>query len=164
MINFDSLPTNAPSGNNIIPAGHYIGTIVKAEMKQPKDDTKPPYLSLTWDVKDDNGKGYGKLFDTISESESEYVRYKLRCFIAALDINLGKTFELRDLAKVSVGKVCEITVMVDEKSEPNKSQINLFATDMYKRIPKKVQEDFETGEDLPFTMGAAEEPNADSDY
>lgn len=158
-ISFDSLP-NAPQAN-LIPAGAYIATIEKAAMKQPKDDKKPPYLNLQLDIKDAEGKSYGKLFDIITESESEYMRYKLRCFIQAIDVNLGNVFELRDLTKVCVGKKCEVTVTVDEKSTPPRSQINMFAADMYKRISNVV--DPFADADMPFTMGDATEPS-DSAY
>ena len=158
-ISFDSLP-NAPQAN-LIPAGAYIATIEKATMKQPKDDKKPPYLNLQLDIKDTEGKSYGKLFDIITESESEYMRYKLRCFIQAIDVNLGNVFELRDLTKVCVGKKCEVTVTVDEKSTPPRSQINMFAEDMYKRISNVV--DPFADADTPFTMGDATEPS-DSAY
>ena len=158
-ISFDSLP-NAPQAN-LIPAGAYIATIEKAAMKQPKDDKKPPYLNLQLDIKDAEGKSYGKLFDIITESESEYMRYKLRCFIQAIDVNLGAVFELRDLTKVCVGKKCEVTVTVDEKSTPPRSQINMFAADMYKRISNVVDPFADT--DVPFTMGDATEPS-DSAY
>lgn len=158
-ISFDSLP-NAPQAN-LIPAGAYIATIEKATMKQPKDDKKPPYLNLQLDIKDAEGKSYGKLFDIITESESEYMRYKLRCFIQAIDVNLGNVFELRDLTKVCVGKKCEVTVTVDEKSTPPRSQVNMFAADMYKRISNVV--DPFADADTPFTMGDATEPS-DSAY
>ena len=158
-ISFDSLP-NAPQAN-LIPAGAYIATIEKATMKQPKDDKKPPYLNLQLDIKDAEGKSYGKLFDIITESESEYMRYKLRCFIQAIDVNLGNVFELRDLTKVCVGKKCEVTVTVDEKSTPPRSQVNMFAADMYKRISNVV--DPFADADVPFTMGDATEPS-DSAY
>ena len=158
-ISFDSLP-NAPQAN-LIPAGAYIATIEKATMKQPKDDKKPPYLNLQLDIKDAEGKSYGKLFDIITESESEYMRYKLRCFIQAIDVNLGNVFELRDLTKVCVGKKCEVTVTIDEKSTPPRSQINMFAADMYKRISNVVDPFADT--DIPFTIGDATEPS-DSAY
>lgn len=158
-ISFDSLP-NAPQAN-VIPAGAYIATIEKATMKQPKDNEKPPYLNLQLDIKDAAGKSYGKLFDIITESESEYMRYKLRCFIQAIDVNLGNVFELRDLTKVCVGKKCEVTIVVDDKSSPPRSQINMFAADMYKRISNVVDPFDDT--DLPFTMGDATEPS-DSAY
>ena len=158
-ISFDSLP-NAPQAN-VIPAGAYIATIEKATMKQPKDDKKPPYLNLQLDIKDAAGKSYGKLFDIITESESEYMRYKLRCFIQAIDVNLGKVFELRDLTKVCVGKKCEVTVVVDDKNNPPRSQINMFAADMYKHISNVV--DPFADADMPFTMGDATEPS-DSAY
>ena len=154
-ISFDSLP-NAPQAN-VIPAGAYIATIEKATMKQPKDDKKPPYLNLQLDIKDAAGKSYGKLFDIITESESEYMRYKLRCFIQASDVNLGPIFELRDLTKVCVGKKCEVTIVVDDKNNPPRSQINMFAADMYKRISNVV--DPFAAADMPFTMGGATEPS-----
>lgn len=133
-ISFDKLPDKLPNGNfALIPDGHYKATIEKAEMRQPKDLNRPPYLSLTWNVFNEKDKPIGKIFDIIAESSSEYVLYKLRCFVQAIDVNLGKTFELKDLTKVSVGKTCMISVTTDENSEPPKNQINIFSNAPYAR-------------------------------
>ena len=132
------LPDAHPQFNkrtgSLIPAGSYIALIEKAEMKQPRDVGKDPYLYLELEIKDATGKSCGKIFDIITESSSTYMRYKLRCFISAIDIHVGQNFELSDLVNLCVGKECEVIIAIDYKSNPPRSQINIFAADMYKRI------------------------------
>lgn len=119
-INFNSLPNTRP---NQLPApGKYYATIEKAEMTQPKDPAKPPYLNLTLALQDKNGKSCGKIFrDILSESDSDIVRYKIQRFITALNIPITDVFELKDLAKVVVGKKMIVDVTIDDpkKKDPN---------------------------------------------
>lgn len=159
MIQFDSLPTSLPSGDfPLIPKGVYKATIVKAEMKQPKDETRPPYLSLTWEVFDENNKSLGKVFDILSESTSEYVLYKISSFIKAIDVNLGKSFELKDLTKVSMGKTCKVAITIDERSEPHKNQVNIFYNPPYEKLVATAPTNGFTidDEDVPFDTPDAE--------
>ena len=51
-INMNSIPTEKPAMSTIIPKGCYIAKIVKADMKQGRDETKPPYFSAECDITD----------------------------------------------------------------------------------------------------------------
>ena len=125
-ISFNRLPDSLPDGNTIIPEGKYSGTIIKAEMKQSQSDpNKPPYLSLTWRISDNNTV-LGNIFDNITESENVYVQHKLKSLLTALDITGLKEFELRDLPKLLINKSCTVSIRVDTKSEPQRSQVNIF--------------------------------------
>lgn len=156
-ISFDNLPNSIPSGDfPLIPKGKYKATIEKAEMKQPKDESRPPYLSIVWNVFDKDGKSLGKLFDNLTESDSDYVRFKIRSFIEAIDVNLGKTFELRDLTKVSVGKTCIVSITVDDKSNQPKNQVNIFDNPPYAKVLAPAMNTPVEDDGIPFDTAEAE--------
>lgn len=110
-INFDSLPNNKPY--SVPSAGSYYATIESAEMKQGKDTSKPMYLNLRLKLKDKEGKSAGTIFDILTESEAPLVKYKLKRFLIAIGVTFSGDFELKDLAKVCVGK----EIIVDTKIE-----------------------------------------------
>lgn len=128
-INFDTLPKDNPMGK--VEAGTYYATIDKAEMKQPKDAGKKPYLNLTFSLKDKDGKGCGKLFDILSDSEHQVVLYKLQRFVTALGLPITGSFELSDLAKVVTGKQCILDVTMDTKQSPARAVVDVFAGGVY---------------------------------
>lgn len=112
--------------------GTYVATIEKAEMKQGKDSSKPPYLNLTYAMADKDGKGCGKHFDIISEpteNSHNIVKYKLRRFVEALELPLVQ-FELKDLCKIVVGKKFIVDITMD-KNEPPRPQVNVFGSCYY---------------------------------
>lgn len=115
-INFDTLPSDKPFQTP--EPGCYIGLIEKAEMKQPKDTSKPMYLNLQIALTDAQGKSHGKVFDIITESEQSLARYKLGRFIKALELDLTGEMELKDLTKIVVNKkfLVDITVKADMKN------------------------------------------------
>ena len=131
MINFNELPNSKPAGFSIIEKGRYLGTIEKAEMKQGKDVSKPPYLNITWNLTKD-GKPMGKFFDLITEpGDSDIPRYKLKRFITALELPITGAFTLADLSKMVPGKSAYIDITVDEKSEPARNQVDVFTGEIY---------------------------------
>lgn len=129
-INFDALPTDKP---NVLPEkGTYIATIEKAEMRNPRDTSKPAYLSLTYALKDTSGKSAGKLFDGIYESDHDLMRYKLMRFITALEIPLTGNFELKDLCKVIQNKTFIVDVTKEEKEgQQPKAVVDIFTNQIY---------------------------------
>ena len=133
-INFDTLPGNNPMGQ-LIPEGTYYATIEKAEMKAPKNDTsKPDYLNLQYAITDADGKSYGKLFDMLTESDSDVMRYKLKRFITALEIPITGTFNLKDLTKIIVGKrfIVDITIQSDKNGQyADKSVVDVFKNEIF---------------------------------
>lgn len=131
MINFNELPNSKPAGFSTIPKGRYLGTIEKAEMRQGKDTSKPPYLSIQWGLAKD-GKPMGKFFDLITEpGDAEIPRYKLKRFIQALELPITGNFTLADLAKMVPNKSAYIDITVDEKSEPARNQVDVFTGEIY---------------------------------
>ena len=131
-INFNALPSDKPAGF-VIPKGQYKAVVEKAEMKKPKGEVvKPDYLNLQFALSDlQTGAPVGKLYDILSESDSEYVMYKIGRFMKALNINLGMSFELKDLAKIVANKTLVVDVTVDEKSEPKRNQVDIFSGGIY---------------------------------
>ena len=115
-INFDNLPSDKPFQTP--DPGCYIGLIEKAEMKQPKDTSKPMYLNLQIALTDAEGKNHGKVFDIITESDQSLARYKLGRFVKALELNLTGEMELKDLTKIVVNKklLIDITLKADNKN------------------------------------------------
>lgn len=129
MINFDSLPTNNPMAG--VKPGTYFATIDKAEMKQPKDPQKPMYLSVQYTLTTKEGKGAGKLFDILTESDSDVVRYKIGRFITALELPLTGAFALKDLAKIIAGKKLILDVTTDTKSDKPRAVVDVFKGGIY---------------------------------
>ena len=133
-INFDQLPTSVDGGfGAIIPKGTYFATIERAEMKTPKDTTKPDYLNLMLKIKDIQGKEMGIVWDIISESTNQYAQYKLRRFVIALGIEIvpGLVIHLKDLAKIAP----DVKMIVDiNQDKENKNQIDIFSGDVYYHI------------------------------
>lgn len=131
MINFDSLPTNKPT--NLPESGTYYATISSAEMKQGRDVTKAPYLSIVLDLKNKEGKSCGKIYDNIAESDKELVQYKLARFIIALNLTQLGTFELVDLVKVIKNKQLIVDVKQEEAKDgyPAKAVVDVFTGSIY---------------------------------
>lgn len=128
-INFNALPSESP---NMLPEkGTYFATIESAEMKAPKDPTKPQYLNLKLGLKDNMGQSKGKIYDIIAESEHNIVRYKLQRFIKALELPITGEFELADLAKIVTGKKLIVDITIDEKSEPRKAVVDVFSNAIF---------------------------------
>jgi hypothetical protein len=130
-INFNSLPIDKP---NALPEnGTYYATIDSAEMKQSKDPTKPPYLSIAYSLKDKNGKACGKVYDILSESDKELVQYKLARFLIALDLAKLGVFELVDLVKIIKNKTLIVDIKQEEAKDnyPAKAVVDVFSGSVY---------------------------------
>ena len=134
-INFNSLPTEKPSVGTIIPKGTYKAKIVKAEMRQPKDESKPEYLNLELDITDlVSDSPMGKMWAIITESEAPLPRYQLSRLIQALNLPITGEFELKDLTKMVVNKEMKADVCPEEPkdgSAPKKSVIDVSAQIFY---------------------------------
>lgn len=134
-INYNSLPTEKPAQGTVIPTGQYIGTIKKAEMKQPKDETRPPYLNLEIDIMDEaSATEMGKIWAILSESEHPLPRYQLSRFIKALELPITGEFELKDLTKMVVGKQLKIDITPEDRDDgkaPQRSIVDVSADIFY---------------------------------
>lgn len=131
-IKFDSLPDSIAGGQKI-PKGTYYGIVEKAEMKQGKDTTKPPYLNLMIKVSNAQGTPVGTLWDIISESTNQYAQYKLKRFIIALGINTTPDLELelKDLVKIAPQTKLLLDITQDKE---DKNQVDIFSGDVYYHI------------------------------
>ena len=97
-------PTEAKSPSQLPEPGYYYGKIIEASMKQPKDVTKNEYLNVCYELYDANKNKCGRIYDIIAESDKPFMQYKLQRFGQALGL-VGKSLELKDLAKIIVNKV-----------------------------------------------------------
>ena len=130
-INFNSLPVNRPT--NLPEPGTYYATIESADMKQPSDASKPPYLNIQLALQDQNGRNAGKIYDIIAESDKELIQYKVSRFLIALGLtNLG-TFELADLVKIIKNKRLIVDVKQEEATDrfPAKAVVDVFKGSIY---------------------------------
>lgn len=132
-INFDALPTDKPAGSSfVVPKGRYLATIDKAEMKQGKDTAKPEYLNLTLELVNPEDKTpVGKVWDIITESTADLAQYKLKRLIIALGLPIKGDFDLKDLAKMVVGKKMLVDIKIDEKASPERSVVDATAAEIY---------------------------------
>lgn len=131
-INFNSLPTKGPGG--LVENGAYIGVIDMAEMKAPKDPSKPDFLNVRYTLKKD-GQVKGTMYDIFTESDSEIARYKLYRFLVALGLDSLQTFELKDLPKLILHKELELDVTT-QKNEgyADKNVVDVFSNDIFRPI------------------------------
>lgn len=140
-INFNSLPTEKPSNGFVIPKGQYLATIVKAEMRQGKDLSKPPYLNLELDLTDTVSKtSAGKIWAIITESEASLQRYQLARLIKALELPITGDFELKDLTKIIINKQMLVDVCPEEKKDgttPQRSIIDINAGEIFYSLNEK---------------------------
>lgn len=134
-ISMNTLPTEKPSMGSVIPKGQYIATIKKADMKQPKDETKPMYFSAECDITDPvSHTPMGKFWINLYESEAPLVRYQLARFITALALPIQGEFELKDLTKMVNGKSLKVDIQPEERNDnkpPQRSVVDITAQCFY---------------------------------
>lgn len=131
MITFNDLPTTNPGGGTIA-AGVYRAVVDKAEMRTPKEASKPDYLALTLKLTNKAGKSAGTVFDNIIESEKPALRYKLGRFVRACGIPLEGSMELKDLAKLVIGKHIVVDIKVGKDQNGNdRAEVDLFGREVY---------------------------------
>ena len=128
MINFDTLPTKSEYS---VEADVYLAHIEKAEMRKPKDTTKPEYLSLQYRLTRHNGKKAGVMFDAQYDSEKSLMQYKLGRFLKACKIPLKGQMELKDIATLVLNKDIVVDTSVDESGNQPRLQADLFGREIY---------------------------------
>lgn len=157
-IQMDKVPDANPFS---LPAeGFYKFTVVKAEMKAPKDLAKPNYLNLTLSLVNANGQKCGNLFDILSESDKPAILFKIGQFIKAIGVNLGASFELKDLAKVVPGRTGVVEVEHTKQKDQSgkeivRAQVRLFGSECY--WPISAWDELITGS-APAAAAAADVP------
>lgn len=134
-INFDAIPDKNPSG--AIDPGTYKFKVTKAEMKQPKDLAKPLYLEVAMNMTGMDGKG-GSFTDKFFESDSSFLLFKLKRFVQSMGVQLTGGVELKDIAKLVVGKEGVAVINHGENTYKGvtkmEAQIDLFNSDCYYHI------------------------------
>lgn len=135
-INFNELPTNKPGNNgSLIAAGNYIAEIKKAEMKQGKDETKPPYLNMMMEITDPASQAkVGNIFCILTESDRDFPRYMLMRFITALKLPITGAFELKDLTKMIVNKKLRVDICPEETDNgesPQRSIVDIKSGELF---------------------------------
>jgi len=167
-INFDALPSKSP--NYVAPAGKYKATINKAEVRIGKTSGKP-YINMELSLTDPSGKSFGKMFDIITESDSDIARYKLRRLITALEIPMTGNFELKDLCKIIPNKQLLVDVIEEPAKDghPAKAVVDVFTNEIFysivqaKKGETPVMSDPISDDDLPFAASDAEDATPASD-
>lgn len=154
-INFNQLPNEKP--NALLKPDTYYGKIESAELKQGA----APYLNVRFEVSNSIGQKQGTIFDIISSSDKELMRYKLKRFIEAL--GLGQVlatqgnFEMSDLAKICVGKTLIFKTKIEKGTNgyADKSVVDIFNDEIF--YPMN-----EASDHFPESVGPAATP-ADTD-
>lgn len=108
MINFDSLPKDKPSQNNIVP-GKYDAEVFKTEMMVSKN-TNTEYLNVSFKI-----IGGGFVNENYFDSDKQFLQYKLGRLLTACNVTLGGNGTLKDVAKVIKGKKVTIAVDVNDR-------------------------------------------------
>lgn len=132
MINFDKLPTESP--NTLPEPNVYLAEVVFTEMKQPQDESKPMYLNMRYQLTDGKGKNAGSVYDMMFDSEANLLQYKLGRFIQACGIPLQGQMELKDLAKLVMGKKFAVDIKIDEDTTgkyPDKAVVDVFSREVF---------------------------------
>ena len=160
-INFSSLPTEKPAMGFVIPKGQYIGTIVKSEMKQGKDTTKPPYLNIEMEITDEaSNTAMGKVWAILTESEQPLPRYQLQRFINALHLPITGEFDLKDLTKMINGKKLRVDIAPEERTDGKEAQrsiVDVMAGDIFYPLTPSAAT-MPVDEDTPFATEPTEAP------
>ena len=108
MLNFESLPKDKPSQNNVA-EGTYKATVFKTEMRTSKESGNE-YLNVSFKI-DNSGFVNENYFD----SDKPFLMYKLGRLLKACNVELKGEGSLKDVAKVIKGKKVIIDVVVNDK-------------------------------------------------
>lgn len=150
-INFSALPDSVQTSNPLFEGKHKV-RIEKAEMKTPRDTSKPDYLNLQYKVLNDKDEVIGTIFDMIIESDKPLLQYKLKRFILGFKIPVPNgPFELRDLCKIVTGKtaIAELTVQKSEQYG-DKTVVDATKDEIYYPIEDNTTAMNEAMKDMPF--------------
>lgn len=108
MLNFNALPTDKPSQNNVAD-GTFKATIFSAKMVVSKT-TGNEYLNVSFKLKDG-----GFVNENYFDSDKSFPQYAIGRLLRACNVDLNGTGTLKDIAKVIVNKEVIIDVVVNDK-------------------------------------------------
>jgi hypothetical protein len=173
-INFNKVPTENPGGM-LVPKGLYLAEVVKAQLKTPQPTQAKPipgsYISIQWMLRNANGAKVGTFLDSISDSDSQYVLYKVGRFCLAMGLSLTGSMELRDLVKiVTPGK--QVALEIDHRPDnrapddrtKDRAQVALFGSECYWPASefKKLVQERNAGQLIPDETAPAAEGDDDN--
>ena len=124
MLNLDTLPQENAFQNP--DPGIYVAKVAKAEMVKSKPNAEgvtSEYLKVVIDLLNDAGTTkVGTVFDSQFDSDKPLLQYKIGRFIKACGIPLSGQLELKDLAKIVVGKRLIVDVKIEKSEYQGKQQ------------------------------------------
>lgn len=171
-INFDTIPTTNGSGFALVPEGKHRAKVNKAEMRQAFDKTKPDELNLTLECFDKEGNSIGIVFDTLKEvgntdKGTESQLYKVGRFVRACGIELTGSVDLKDIAKLVVGKEVIVDIEHNTWKEKTTARPSMFNAEIYYAVseadevlnkdPLVAMEDADDDDELPFVTSDEED-------
>ena len=172
-INLNELPDELPGSTPLFPKGKYKVTIEKATMASPKDATKKAYLSVQYKVIDpETDMPVSTFWDKFFDSDNQYVLFKLKKFIKALDLPIEPSvdFVLADLVKILSQKIGS-SFFADfnindkgDKADKPEMQIDLFTGQVYYPGTKGSKAKTETKPAASETPVLEDEEDDESDY
>lgn len=117
MINFDTLPQENPFA--LPPADTYKAKITSTELR--KNSSGNPYLSIKLALTGKDGKGYGSVFDSVSESDSSVIQYKIGRLLTACGIPLKGAMELADIGRLILNKEVVVDIVIAKGAPKDKN-------------------------------------------
>ena len=120
--------TEAKIGSFTLPEkGPYVAKVTNAEVKQPADPAKHPYLSLAYEICDRTGVKKGMIFDILSTSPAEFCTYRLGRFMDAIGLTDKEFNSYEDICKVAITRQLGFFICEDNsqyvKDNPDKARM-----------------------------------------
>ena len=160
MPNFDTLPKKNP---NNIEAGIYQFVVKTAEMRSPKDTSRPDYINVKLDLFDKCGNSVGSIYDGQFDSDNAAMQYKLSRFVHAIGLDLQGNVTLEQISKLLVGRTgaVSVTMQKDQRDGSQKPAVDVFGSDIYwtkvEYEAMQIEQPTDTGsEELPFDFAEGE--------
>ena len=85
-------------------------------MNNALSNLKGEFVRFRDELYDDNKNKCGRIYDIIAESDKPFMQYKLQRFGQALGL-VGKSLELKDLAKIIVNKIIIFSVKTEKNEQ-----------------------------------------------
>lgn len=108
MLNFEALPKDKPSQNNVT-KGRYKAKVFKTQMMKSKT-TNEEYLNVSFKINDG-----GFVNENYFDSDKTFLMYKLGRLLKACKVSLKGEGSLKDVAKVIANKEVIIDVDVNDR-------------------------------------------------
>lgn len=125
--------TEAKAAFELPQKGPYYAKITGAEVKNPTDPSKYPYLNLTYEIYNEKKEKKGLIFDMLSTSDHPFCQQRMGRFITALGLD-GKEFgSYNDICKVIKDRKLGFFITSDSsdyvKQNPDKARMIVDSRD-----------------------------------